>query len=493
MMLSDRTRMKWADKYAIEKLGIPSLVLMERAAEQLFSQAKKMLGTFDGRTIVVFCGSGNNGGDGFAVARLLIEAGASVSVFHIGAREKMTSDCAEMERRLPVSAKSIGCDIEKVLDECELVIDAIFGIGLNSPLREAAADASDAINNCCAPVLSADVPSGVNADTGQIMGTAVKADVTVTFSLGKPGLYSQPGCAYCGRVVVADIGIPENVLERSACNVSLICAQDIDAIFPKRDALGHKGSFGKALLICGSVGYTGAAWLSSEMAVRSGAGLIRLACFEEIYPILAGKCVESMPFPIKNGFSDIAKHLSGSESCLVGCGLGQDSRAEDLLKGVLDACTCPLVIDADGINLISRNIDLLKTAACPVVLTPHEGEFLRLGGDLSGGRIAGATQLAGRTGAVIVLKGHRTVVAAPSGQCWINLSGNSGLAKGGSGDVLAGLLAGFLAQGIDTVDAARAAVWIHGSAGDLCAAEIGQYGMTPTDVMCGVCAIMKKY
>lgn len=491
MKLSSAAGMKAADAHAIEKLQIPSLQLMETAAWALRIKAEEVLGGTAEKKVAVFCGSGNNGGDGFAVARLLKKAGADVFAVFIGSAEKMTPDCAHNAALWDGETYTV--DSVPVLSECDLIIDAMFGIGLNSALRGAGETAAKLINTATEAnpgifVLAADIPSGVAADSGIVPGEAVKATETVTFSRGKPGLYCQPGSAFAGRVTVSPIGIPDEVLDRSFCGVETVEKVSL----PERDELGHKGSFGKTLLLCGSVGFTGAAWLSSEMAVRSGAGLVRLGCFEDIWSVMAGKCAEAMPFPMDREFKNVIDILAQSDSCLIGPGLGKSRDAERLLAEVIKNADCPLVIDADGINLLSRNIDLLKKTYVPVILTPHDGEFARMGGSLEGGRIEGARELSRRSGATVLLKGHTTVVTAPDGRAFINTTGNSGLAKGGSGDVLAGLLAGLLAQKMEPVEAACAAAFIHGRAGDVCAERLGRRAMTPTDVIFAIGEIMKK-
>ncbi|MBQ9979937.1 MAG: NAD(P)H-hydrate dehydratase [Oscillospiraceae bacterium] len=491
MRLSSAALMKAADEYAIEKLNIPSLQLMETAAWALRDRAEAILGGLGEKRIAVFCGSGNNGGDGFAVARLLERGGAAVFTVFIGNPEKMTADCAHMAKLWGKASLTVDDELE--LSACDMIIDAMFGIGLNSALRSAGEKGARLINaaralNSRLVVLAADIPSGVAADSGLVPGEAVKADETVTFSRGKPGLFCQPGSAFAGKVTVVPIGIPDAVLDKSFCGVETV--ENVN--LPPRDELGHKGSFGKTLLLCGSVGFTGAAWLSAEMAVRSGTGLVRVGCFENIWSVLAGKCAEAMPFPMDRDFKNVIDVLAQSNSCLIGPGLGQSEEAEKLLSEIIKNADCPLVIDADGINLLSRNIDLLKKTYVPVILTPHDGEFARLGGSLEKGRIEGARNLAKRTGAIVVLKGHTTVITDPNGAAFINTTGNSGLAKGGSGDVLAGLMTGLLAQGMEPVRAACVAVWIHGAAGDICAERLGKRAMTPTDVIYAAGEIMKK-
>lgn len=259
---------------------------------------------------------------------------------------------------------------------------------------------------------------------------------------------------------------------------------------PERPANTHKGDYGRLLLLCGAVGYTGAPALAANAAVRTGAGLVSVGVPERVYPIVASKLTEPMVFPLpeKNGMLSeaaipaVLERLKKTDACLIGCGLGKSEGTAAVVRAVLEHATCPVVLDADGINVLDGHIDLLRGAACPVILTPHEGEFLRLGGTLANGRASGIAKLYRQTGATILLKGHRTLICGDDG-LYVNRCGNPGMATGGSGDVLAGVVVSLLGQGLNPTQAAAAAAWLHGKAGDLCAREIGQYGMLPTDLI----------
>lgn len=259
---------------------------------------------------------------------------------------------------------------------------------------------------------------------------------------------------------------------------------------PARPANTHKGDYGRLLLLCGAVGYTGAPALAAEAAVRTGAGLVFVGVPERVYPIVASKLTEPMVFPLpdedgmlsKDAVPAVLERLKNADACLIGCGLGRSKGTAAVVRAVLEHATCPVVLDADGINVLDGHIDLLRGAACPVILTPHEGEFLRLGGSLEHGRACGAANLCRQTGATVLLKGHRTLICGDDG-FYINRCGNPGMATGGSGDVLAGVVVSLLGQGLNPTQAAAAAAWLHGTAGDLCAREIGQYGMLPTDLL----------
>ena len=510
MELYTAAQMREIDRIAIEERGIPSTRLMENAAQAIVREIRTLPipgpGFQDGftawctrdgrqptqeeqaefwalrqRSAIAFCGPGNNGGDGVAAARMLLEAGWRVRCVLVGARERMSADCLEMERRL-IDA---GGTLEDLDPEdtgryigFDVAIDAMFGVGLHSDLRPDAAIAARRMA-MSGWVVSADVPSGIHADTGDVMGMAVQADVTVTFSRAKPGLFVGKGAVHSGRVVVADIGVPDDLFPERDCPTVLV-ERDMLRL-PRRPVDGHKGDFGKLFLLAGSRGYTGAAALCARAAVRGGTGLVTVAVPEDVYPIVAVKCDEAMVWPWPEDDAQIVERAKGCSVALIGPGLGQGERARRLVLALMRELACPIVLDADGLNIISQHIDVLDKREGLTILTPHDGEFARLAGcglpiqD----RLGAARDFAARHHCVLVLKGHRTITASWNGNCAVNAAGNPGMAKGGSGDVLAGLLAALLAQDADPV----AAVWLHSRAGDLAAADKGEHGMTPSDLV----------
>ena len=513
MNLYTAAQMREADRRAIEELGIPSTDLMENAARAVVREVRALpipgpgldgpVGwvTADGRaptpeeqaefwamrrrSAIVWCGPGNNGGDGGAAARLLLEMGWLVKCVLVGDRAKMTPDCREMERRLNEAGGALE-DFDPAHKEqympFDVAIDALFGVGLRRDLEPDAALAARMTRWGTGWVVSVDVPSGVHADTGDVMGEAVRADVTVTFSRAKPGLCVGQGAAHSGRVVVADIGIPGD-LYPDRPQAALVGREDL--YLPPRPADGHKGDFGRLFILAGSRGYTGAAALCARSAARSGAGLVTLAVPEDVYPILAAKCCdEAMVWPLPEDDDSVAEKAKGCAAAVIGPGLGQGERAEKLALALMKALPCPIVLDADGLNIISRHIDVLDEREGLTVLTPHDGEFARLAGCALPirDRLGAARDFAAKHRCVLVLKGHRTVTAAPGGFCAVNSTGNSGMAKGGSGDALAGLMGGLLAQRAEPDEAVKA-VWLHGRAGDLAAEDKGEYGMTPSDLI----------
>lgn len=523
MKLLTAAQMKEIDRIAIEEHGIPSTLLMERAAKAVVKEVLELqiprkkkeealiYFTHDGcspteeelervrgeywagrqRSAIVYCGPGNNGGDGIAAARFLIREGWRVKCVLVGERKKMTEDSEEMERRLNEWGGSLEpFDPERRHEYVgyDVAIDALFGVGLHSELRP---DAQEAVRmmKWAQWAVSADIPSGIHADTGEGLGRAVKADVTVTFSSGKPGLFIGKGAVNSGRVVVADIGIPVDLLDEDTC---MTVVMDRPCL-PRRRRDAHKGDFGKLFILAGGVGYTGAPALAAAAAVRCGAGLVTLAVPEEIYPIVAVKCNEAMVWPWPNRYEEILEKARKCDAVLIGPGLGQSERAERLVLDLLRDLSCPVILDADGLNILSKHMDVLDKREALTILTPHDGEFARLsGGDLPiVDRLSAARDFAMQHNCVLVLKGHRTITAAWSGKCVINPTGNPGMARGGSGDALAGLMAGLLVQG-KSLDYVAQAVWIHGRAGDLAAADKGEYGMTVGDLIEQIPYAMKE-
>ena len=495
MRLYTAAQARELDRRTIEEHGVPSLTLMENAAAALAEKAAEIAKK---PNAAVFCGSGNNGGDGIAAARLLKGKGFTVRAFLVGSREKLTPDSRAMEERLKACGLTLedwtNDDKQKAFTEDSgVVIDALLGTGLNSPVRGRYTEVIRWLNGLGRPIVSADVPSGVSADTGAVLGEAIDADATVTFGGPKVGQFVEPGCIKAGALTVADIGILPDTEINGTVKSFAFTGENARQTLPKRPPLSHKGDYGKLLLLGGSVGFTGAPWLAAEAAVRSGAGLVYLGVPEDIYSIEAVKCVEAMPFPVRaregkiNGqdpavLRELKKRLSSCTLCLAGPGLGRGPGPEALILWLLERCRVPLILDADGINALAGHIDWLDRAACPVVLTPHEGEFARLGGRIGEDRLGAARAFAEGHHCVLVLKGHRTITALPDGRCWVNTCGNPGMAKGGSGDVLSGVLAALAAR-LPLEQAIPLGVWLHSRAGDLAAAKYGENSMTPSDML----------
>ena len=501
MRLTTAAQMRELDRQAIEG-GIPSLDLMERAAEGVARAALELLPDRPGKCrAAVFCGAGNNGGDGIVAARLLFLKGVSVRVFLVGSYEKLTPDALEETRRL----SECGVELEPFdpadpdqaawARGCQVLIDALFGVGLSRPVTPESpfAAAIQLLNGCPGAVVAADIASGVEADTGKALGIAVRAVKTITFTLPKIGQFVGDGVLCSGQVEVRDIGIPASLVRKMVCPVQTVGEDFARAALPPRRPDGHKGTFGKVLVVGGAVGYSGAPYLAAEAAGRSGCGLVFLGVPESLWPVEAARCAGAMPFPLpekegrlsRKALPVLLERLAGCDVLALGPGLGRGEAVGSLVRSLLDRARQPVVLDADGINALAGHIDSLDNRRGRVtILTPHDGEFARIGGDLSrGDRVRAAREFAGAHGCILVLKGHRTLVAAPEGNVLVNTTGNSGLAKGGSGDVLTGLIASLLAQGAAPVQAAALGVWLHGRAGDLAAERLTAYAMTPEDVI----------
>ncbi|MEG2103733.1 MAG: NAD(P)H-hydrate dehydratase [Oscillospiraceae bacterium] len=502
MKLTNSKLISNADSRAIHVLGLPSTTLMTNASKFVADTALELMGS--NKSAIIFCGSGNNGGDGIGAALYLLRHGVSVRCFLIGRREKMTPDTAEMERRFIEIGGALenfsleNDELKNLANEAGVIVDAIIGTGLSSAPRDRALAAIKIINASAAPVVSADIPSGVSADSGQVFNEAVKADITVTFSMAKIGHFAEPGCTFCGELRVVDIGIPAELLRDAETNTIAVNAKEIS--LPRRPKISHKGDYGRLLIIGGSVGYTGAPALCAAAAVRSGAGLVSLGVPQEIYGITAGRLWEPMPFPLAddgNGKIDLAalpiilEKLSASDACVIGCGLSRSEGLKQLVQSLLMANAKPLVIDADGLFALGSDPQTILSAQKPPILTPHEGEFLRLGGTLSGDRVSDARSFAKSRECILVLKGHRTMCAFPDGEVYIINAGNPGMAKGGSGDVLAGIIGAQLGF-LPTKQAVITACLIHASAGDYAAECYGEYSMLPTDIIEAIPKIMKS-
>lgn len=502
MKLATAAQMRELDRWAIEERGIPSIDLMERAAEGVAQAALDLLPDKPGKCrAAVFCGAGNNGGDGIAAARMLFLAGVRVRTFLVGRYEKLTPDALEETRRL----SECGVELEPFDPEepgqsawaraSHVLVDAVFGVGLS---REIAPDSVYAaairlMNECRGKVVAADIASGVETDTGRILGCAVKADKTITFTKKKVGQAVGDGALLSGEVEIWDIGIPADLRKKLVCPVQTVEADFVKTALPPRKPDGHKGDFGKLLIVGGTVGYTGAPYLAASAAVRSGCGLVYLGVPEDIWAVEAAKCASAMPFPLPEkhnmlsykALQIIEEKLAACDVLALGPGLGRSEQVTRLVCDLLRQVEKPVVLDADGINALEGHIDVLDQRRERVtILTPHDGEFARIGGDPSqGGRVRAAREFAAAHGCTLVLKGHRTVTATPAGNVLVNTTGNSGLAKGGSGDVLTGVIASLLAQGATAVQAAAGGVWLHGRAGDLAARRLTAYGMTPEDAV----------
>ncbi len=453
------------------------------------------------KQITVVCGRGNNGGDGYVIARKFSELGCKVTVIMAGGSPH-TEHANEMFLRvekMPVNMITFDTNKSSALDallKADVIVEAVFGIGLTRDVTDIYAELFRYINSSSAKTVSIDVPGGLNADTGEIMGEAVKADMTVAVCVAKPCHVLLPGSKYCGKVKVVSIGITEQ--EQRISGEPYFYSIDKETainILPKRNPISNKGDYGHVLSICGSKGMAGAAVLASIGAVRGGAGLVTAAFPECAYSAIASKITSPLLLPLKsneNGFfsADSAEKIKAAmkkaTAVLIGCGLGVNRDTAFILAEVIKSADVPIVIDADGINIISHNINVLKAAKVPIILTPHPGEMSRLSGmsvkQIQSDRIQTAGEFAKKYNVTVVLKGANTVVATPNEKSvFINTTGNAGMSKGGSGDLLAGLVAAFLSRGMNAVNASSLAVYLHGLAGDIAAEKYSMTAMSPLD------------
>ena len=494
MKLTNSAQMREIDRYVINNIGISGAALMANASQCLAEAALEHLAL--DACAAVFCGVGNNGGDGIGAAACLMSKGVPVRVFLIGDASKLTSDSLNMLEHFrsvggSLEPFSTSNDLADYANTCGVIIDAIFGIGLNSDIREDALLAVELINAAPAFTISADIASGVAADTGSVLGNAICADLTVTFSMAKPGHFVEPGCQYRGELKICDIGIPRELLDGAISRVFAVIQDEIS--LPRRKPDTHKYNYGRCFITAGSIAYTGAPVLSSRAALRMGAGLVSLGVPESAFNVVASKCLEETPFPLPcdcegrlsaQAAGELLRRAANSDVCLIGPGLGTSSDITELILSMLKLVNTPLVLDADALTALAGKTDALKNSAGPVILTPHMGEFARLGGEvLSGDRLSAARVFASQHNCTLVLKGHRTITAMADGTAYINTTGGPAMAKGGSGDVLAGMIAALLGQRLPIKDAVTAAVFIHGLAGDICAMEYGEYSVVAGDII----------
>ena len=483
--------MQEIDRYSIEEVGIPSMVLMERAAGKVAEAIQAHFS--DCRRILAICGTGNNGGDGICAMRILGEKGYPGDILLLGSPQKASTECKSQLQIAGACGIAVYTaeDFESgkiSLDGYDLFVDAMFGIGLSRTVTGAFADWIEQINGLRAggnaKVLAVDIPSGVNASDGRVFGAAVQADMTVTFGYGKIGLYVYPGKAYAGRVLVEDIGFPRVACERIPADT--FTWQPEETILPERRADGHKGSFGRVFLIAGGAHMAGACVLAAKAAYRSGAGLVEVLTLPENVPVLQSIVPEAV-IVMEN--EDAARHLKKADAVVIGPGMGVNSRTREMLKTVLLHADCPVVVDADALNVLAEDgLHLLEnTDTSRFVLTPHVLEMARLSGvdksQVLDGLWRSAKEFAGKHGLTLVLKSASTIVCS-GGQTYINNTGNSGMGTGGSGDTLSGVIGGFLAQGMHVADAAMRGVYFHGKAGDWAVAHGNNaYSLTAGDLV----------
>lgn len=486
-------QMKQCDQNTIQMTGIPSAVLMERAALAVADVMEQE--ELDLSSVLVLCGSGNNGGDGFAIARILQERKRKVETVFVGKASSMTEETARQKQICE------NCNIKCVSNlhhgEYTTIVDAMFGIGLSRDVQGEYAQWIEWVNAQPAKVVAVDLPSGICADSGRIMGTAVHADITVTFAYRKPGQLLYPGAQYCGKLICRDIGIRAERFADLHPEHFLFTREDRNRI-PARMAYSNKGTYGKVLLIAGSDGMCGAGCLAAKAAYRSGCGLVRIftpecnrIAMQSYLPEAMVTCYE------KNGpwKEQLMQAMAWADVAAIGPGLGQSLLSEQILEYVVKNFEKSLVIDADGLNLLAKNKNWLEEHTQEVIMTPHIGEMMRLTDrkieEIQQELIWTAKQFAQKYQVICVLKDARTVVTDGK-KVYINISGNSGMAVGGSGDVLTGVITGLLAQRMEVFEAASVGTYLHGLAGDAARDQKGSYGMLASDVADFIGEVLKE-
>jgi len=511
MKIVTAEEMRLIDEKTIKKYGIPGSTLMERAG---LAVAVKIRELFDKRKVLVLAGVGNNGGDGIVVARNLHNWGWNVKVLLMGKLDALGPDCLAQYR----IARKIGVPVEfrtAVTDKdihAAIVVDALLGTGINKPVSSPLSEVIDVLNRADNQVVSVDIPSGISSDDGQIKGTAVLADYTVTFGLPKYGHLLYPGAEHTGHLFVEDIGFPTELLRSESLKTETIEQTDASFLVPERTKYSHKGDYGHVLIVAGSRGKTGAAIMAAKACLRSGAGMITIGVPESLINVYQERVTEEMVLPLpddgqgilsEDASATILDFLNRQADVLaIGPGISTGPNITKLLMTLLMSVTAPMVLDADAINSIAGHTQTLLKVKAPVILTPHTGEMARLlskgqgkkgigvdmGWDerrrtIERDRVTTAVSFSKETGAYLVLKGSPTIISEPGGRTFINTTGNPGMATAGTGDILTGIVAAFLSQGLNPLDASVLGVYLHGLAGDIAASEKGMHSLIATDVI----------
>jgi hydroxyethylthiazole kinase-like uncharacterized protein yjeF len=577
------SQMRQIDQRAIHEFKIPGIVLMENAALQVVNVIKERYPLPHFRQVLILAGSGNNGGDGLAVARHLCLLGYQVSVLIVCSKGRMPKGDAginlemlqalrdginsednridpqiDPQKNFDSRSFNTGASLEiywlnagqteeqgigndaaqafrpqqglsnqtalnglgngrendsycgfnqaiRTVRNASLIVDGLFGTGLDRPVAGVYAAIVDEVNRCSRPVVAIDIPSGINGETGHVLGTAIQADDTVTFGYLKLGHLLFPGREYAGQVHVKPIGLPLDSAQNVGAQTFTLDDYDVAQQLKPRPRDGHKGTFGKVAVIAGSTGLTGAASMTSISALRSGAGLVTLGIPASLNPIMEEKLTEVMTVPLRDegqghllpeSFEDVAELLKDKDVLAIGPGCGKNLGVFEILRNIFGKIHISIVIDADGLNHISKDMNLLKAHSSPVILTPHPGEMSRLTGislqDILKKPVEIAVETARTYNVIVLLKGATSVVADPRGKVYINPTGNSGMGKGGSGDILTGMIASLVAQGYSPFDAAVLGCYIHGKAGDEAAAHLGEVGMIAGDIIDAIPETFKK-
>ncbi len=496
-------QMRTLDQKAIRELGIPGIILMENAGRGVFEHMLDFWQDIDSKKIGICCGGGNNGGDGFVVARYLMNRGQKPEVFLFADQKKVRGDAKinldiliNTGGRVYVIPDQDALNTYKdILGKCHIIVDAIFGTGLKPPVTGFLAETIQFINGLQKEIVAVDIPSGLGSDSPKITGSCIKANLTVTFALPKVSHLLPPAMDMVGDLRIVDIGIPDFLINENEYEIMALDLPFLAPFLKKRLPNTHKGNYGHCLIIAGSEGKTGAACLAAQAALRIGAGLVTLGIPASLNDIVEIKLTEAMTLPLPEteertlsvrALPRITEILPRISSIAIGPGLSQNPETGELVRKMINEIGLPMVIDADAINLIAGEFDLIKKAGHTPVLTPHPGEMARLIGssvvEVLSGRPDIVKQHATEGGCYLVLKGYHTLMANPGGDIFLNLTGNPGMATGGMGDILTGMMAGLMAQGYSKQDSMLLSVYIHGLAGDLAAEIKGEEGLIATDL-----------
>lgn len=498
-------QMREAENRSAE-FGVSLGELMDNAGNALADTVLRLFGEY-AKSAVVLCGNGNNGGDGFVCAEKLSKSEITPTV--VAFSEPKTELAINAYNHLSDGIevlKSTDIEVWDRINCADVIIDAVFGTGFRGELPENAADIFRLCSASNAKIIACDVPSGVDAKSGEVSEGTMRCCATVAFQAVKAGCVIYPAADYCGEIITADIGIPEQVSD-AISSVSILGLSDVKKLINHRPKNAHKGTFGKLLCICGSRRYTGAAALSVMAAVRSGAGLCCVASVKSVVDSLSGSVYEPIWLPLsedENGFAAfdekdlelLAEEIEKASAVLFGCGLGNNENTLRTLEFIIEHAECPVIIDADGLNALSRRIDILRKARTDIILTPHPAELARLTGQetryVLADRFSAAKKLSDEYGAVVCAKSAATIISA-NGRLFLNLTGNTGLSKGGSGDMLAGMIASFCAQGMSAQRSACVGVYVLGLAADRLSEKISERGMTATDVLRFLPSLFKEF
>lgn len=513
MKVLTSTQMKAIDRQAIEDLGIIGPILMENAGLQIFYEIKTRFPNLQEKRIIIVAGKGNNGGDGLVIARHIFNQGCRPQVFLLAHKEEVKGDAAlnlGIDQKIGIQILEITSlgEWEKFKNElfqADIVVDAIFGTGLTKPAAGLQAIVIEDINKTKAFKVAVDIPSGLSSDTFQIIGPCVKAQLTITLAAPKTAHIFPPAEEYVGQLIIADISLPSFLLENGDLKLELIEKKKLLPYFRQRKNDTHKGTYGHLFIVSGSLGKTGAAAMAGKAALKMGAGLVTVGTPESCLPIVARSMVELMTEPLPEtekrtlsfeGLERILSLVEGKDALLIGPGITTHPSTTQLVLSLLPQIKIPMVIDADALNILATNPDLLHSLQAPAVLTPHPGEFARLlhlsTREVGANKLELVPQFAQKYGAYLVLKGYRTLIANPQGFVFINPTGNPGMATAGAGDVLGGMIAAMIIQEKKLLEAILGTVYVHGLSGDIGAEKLGERVLTAGSIITYLPSALKK-